>query len=281
MTVDYPNIVPENNLRLPDALAVRHGPAPLLSRFILEADKAAREVGIHLRLRTDFDALNALNRAQVALGNWFPLIDTFKPERSGISAANGFWLSGENDDGEIVCTSAARIYNWPDTNLEEQAVAMWYGRDEGQPVVVSTGVAKTISGVVQNMGSAWVRPDYRSRGLSHLLPRISRAYGVSRWPVDWVIAYVRKQHVDNGTAFGYGAAHFSHGIEYPREPYGAMTLCYTSTEEAYDDLDNYLTTELFNWGVKFAARSGTSLAAAQEVMSNFPEGMRQGSSRRS
>ena len=30
MTLIYPNIVPENNLRLPDALTVKHGPARLL-----------------------------------------------------------------------------------------------------------------------------------------------------------------------------------------------------------------------------------------------------------
>ena len=39
MTLVYPNIVPENNLRLPDALTVKHGPARLLSRFVLEGDK--------------------------------------------------------------------------------------------------------------------------------------------------------------------------------------------------------------------------------------------------
>ena len=27
MTLIYPNIVPENNLRLPDALTIKHGPA--------------------------------------------------------------------------------------------------------------------------------------------------------------------------------------------------------------------------------------------------------------
>ena len=51
MTLIYPNIVPENNLRLPDALTVKYGPAPLLSRFVLEGDKAAREKGVRLRLR--------------------------------------------------------------------------------------------------------------------------------------------------------------------------------------------------------------------------------------
>ena len=44
MTLIYPNIVPENNLRLPDALTIKHDPARLLSRFVLEGDKAARWV---------------------------------------------------------------------------------------------------------------------------------------------------------------------------------------------------------------------------------------------
>ena len=51
MTLIYPNIVPENNLRLPDALTVKHGPARLLSRFVLEGDVAARQMGLRLRLR--------------------------------------------------------------------------------------------------------------------------------------------------------------------------------------------------------------------------------------
>ena len=48
MTLIYPNIVPENNLRLPDALTIKHGPARLLSRFVLEGDKAARQMGLRL-----------------------------------------------------------------------------------------------------------------------------------------------------------------------------------------------------------------------------------------
>ena len=46
MTLIYPNIVPKNNLRLPDALTIKHGPARLLSRFVLEGDKAARQMGL-------------------------------------------------------------------------------------------------------------------------------------------------------------------------------------------------------------------------------------------
>ena len=57
MTKNYPNIVPENNLRLPDTLTIKHGPARLLSTFVLEGDKAARRVGVRLRLRHDFGEL--------------------------------------------------------------------------------------------------------------------------------------------------------------------------------------------------------------------------------
>ena len=61
MNVAPASIVPENNLRLPDALTIKHGPARLLSRFVLEGDKAARRMGLKLRLRHDFDELVYLN----------------------------------------------------------------------------------------------------------------------------------------------------------------------------------------------------------------------------
>ncbi len=281
MSLNYPNTVPVDNLRLPDALTVEHGPAALLSRFVLEADKVARAAGIYLRLRHDFDQLSALNAEQTRLGNWYPLIDTFNPKKSDVSAENAFWISGENERGEIVCTNAGRIYYWPDTNLEEQAVAMMYGRDEGQPVIITAEAAKSISGVVQAMGATWVRPDYRRRQLSHLLPRVGKAYGLSRWPVDWVIAYVTVAHVKNGLAFGYGARHFSHSVTYPGLHLGEMVLAYTSRDEVYEDLDGFLATELSDAsGTKFAA-AGVATFLAQEVMNTSPDGVRQGSSNRS
>jgi len=281
MALDYPNLVPENNLRLPDALTIRHGPAALLSRFVLEADKVARTAGIHLRLRNDFEVLAALNEEQVARGNWYPLVNMFDPRRTDITPANGFWLSGENEQGEIVCTNAARIYYWPDTTLEEQAVAMLYGRDEGQPCIITAEAAKTISGVVQCNGVTWVHPDCRGRGLSHVLPRVSRAYGLSRWPIDWVIAYVTMAHFQNGIALGYGVRHFSSSVVYPETHFGELVLAYTTSDEVCDDLDAYLSSELSDLsGAKFAPRSESTFLA-QEVTKTSPEGVRHGSSRRS
>jgi hypothetical protein len=282
MSLAYPNIVPENNLRLPDALTIKHGPAPLLARFILEADKAARAAGIHLRLRNDFDTLDALNQKEVARGAWYPLVDMFNPQRSDVSPENAFWLSGENERGEIVCTNAARIFFWPDSTLADQVFGMFYARDEGQPCVVTAEAARTISGVVQVHGATWVRPDYRSRGLSHLLPRVCRAYGPSRWPIDWVMALIRMTHYQSGVAFGYGARHFSASVTFPELHHlGEMVVAYSARDEVYDDLRSYLATDLPALPARNSGERSVPGFLAQEVINTSPEGPRQGSSKRS
>src|SRR5215467_5295151 len=73
MTRNYPNLTPPNDLRLPDALTIKHGPRDLLARFVLEGDKLARSMGIRLRLRHDFENFQKLNDFEVVRGNWYPL----------------------------------------------------------------------------------------------------------------------------------------------------------------------------------------------------------------
>ncbi len=161
MSLTYPNIVPENNLRLPDALTIKHGPAELLARFVLEGDKEARRVGLRLRLRHDFDNLRRLNEYEVGRGNWFRLVNLFNPEYCDLTPENSYWLSGENEDGEIVATVAWRIFFWPDTNLLQEGRFLFYGRGKGRPCEFSpeaARVAAMVSGVVSFAGSLWVRP---------------------------------------------------------------------------------------------------------------------------
>lgn len=246
MSLIYPNIVPENNLRLPDALTVKHGPAPLLAKFVIEGDKAARRIGLRLRLRHDFDELVYLNRQEIARGNWFRLINMFNPAFSDVSPENAFWVSGETEEGEIAVTWAGRVYYWPDTNLAEQARAMFYGRDEGQPCKVTAAAAPSITGVVLSAGSVWVRPQFRGRQLSRLFPRIGRAYACSRWPIDWTISYVAPILVEKGVAAGYGQKNFSHSIFYPGSPWGDLevVVAYTPAAEIYGDLESFMAAEL-------------------------------------
>jgi hypothetical protein len=234
----YPNIVPENNLRLPDALTIKHGPAPLLAKFVLEGDKAAREVGVRLRLRNDFAELLYVNKHTAVRQNWYPLLDIFNPEYSDLVPENSYWISGEDEHGEIILTQAGRVYYWPDTTLEQEARLMFHGgRERGQRCVVTAADAKLITGVVFYGGAGWVRPEFRGRRLMRLVPRLGRAYALARWPVDWGISFVLPNLVDNGVAAGYGYQRASYSIYFPGSVVGDVdvVLVSLSVSEAYAD----------------------------------------------
>jgi hypothetical protein len=238
MTSIYPNIVPENNLRLPDALTVKHGPAPLLAKFVLEGDKAVREMGVRLRLRHDFGDLVYVNKHENVRRSWYRLVDVFNPEYSDLSPENSYWISGEDKHGEIVLTQAGRLYHWPETNLEQEARLMFYGgRDQGQRCEVTAPAAKSITGVVFFGGSGWVRPDFRGKQLMRLVPRLGRAYAIARWPVDWGISFVNPMLVEKGVAAGYGYKNASYSIFYPECPLGdlELVLVTVAVSEAYAD----------------------------------------------
>ena len=279
MALVYPNIVPANNLRLPDALTVRHGSGPLIGRFVIDGDRAARDAGIHLRLRTDIEGLLEFNRRATAEGIWYPLLGTFNPEGTDINEKNGFWIAGENDDGEIICTSAGRIYNFTDT-LAPHVAEVFFGRDTGQPREVTAAAAKLITGVSLKAGATWVHPRYRKRELPQILSRMARAYAMSRWPLDWTFAYIPRVVIEKGVAAAYGAKHVSYSIFFPGSRFGEIGLSYTSAREIYDDLGNFLTDELSDPGSgKFSdGSSGTSLT---QELTRVPSRVRQGSSNRS
>jgi GNAT superfamily N-acetyltransferase len=282
MPLDFPNIVPENNLRLPDALTIKHGPARLLARFVLEGDKKARGMGLELRLRTDFDELLYLNRQETVRGNWYRLLNPFNPEYVDLTPENAFWIAGYDEHGEIVTTYALHIYDWRDTNLKEQAYAMFYGREQGAPgCTVTAEAAEAITGIVGKGGAAWVRPDWRGKQVSHLMPRMSKAYASARWPIDWVIGYVKPPLVRKGIAAGYGSKHTSYSIFYPQSAWGDLevALIYTSVEEIYEDLTDYLTSELMD-APEFND-SDLRRVLEQSVMNTSSEVVFQGSNTRS
>jgi GNAT superfamily N-acetyltransferase len=274
-----PPILPDN-IRLPDALTVRHGSGPRIGRIVLEGDRAARDAGIRLHFRTDWSALVALNAREVARGNWRELMGTFNPAVTDLSRDNAFWIAGENGDGEIVTTSAGRLYQWPDTTLADHAVEVFFGRDAGQQCVLTAPAAQLIGGAVFTAGTTWVRPDYRGRELSQLMSRLARALAMARWPLDWTMAFIQRPMAEGGVASGYGSRHLSYSVFFPETPYGEIAISYTSGDEIYDDFGSFLGGSSLASGRKFLPRSpGTSLT--HEVMKTSPEGARQGSSNRS
>lgn len=280
MSLVYPNLVPQNNLRLPDALTIQHGPADLLARFVLACDVYARRAGLRLRLSYDFDELVYLNKHYVAEGNWYPLLRSFNPEYTDLSPDTDYWIAGEDEHGEVVTARAANIYYWPDTSLREQARLPFYGRDGGQPCIVTAEAADMISGVVWNGGAAWVRPDFRGKKLSGVLSRVTKAYAAARWPLDWLIGFMQPHTVSRGYVSVFGARHVSDSIFYPKSPWGdplKVAVLYTAVDEAYADFAEFLATELSVVKDEVSALSlETSLV--QEVTNTSPEAVFHGRS---
>jgi GNAT superfamily N-acetyltransferase len=284
MNLIYPNIVPEDNLRLPAALTVKYGPARLLSTFVLEGDKAARRMGLRLRLRNDFGELLYFNKERIAHGDWYRLANMFHPEYSDLVPENSYWISGEDEHGEIVVTQAGRVYYWPDTTLAEEARQMFYaGREDGQRCIVTAADAKKITGVVFYGGSVWVRPDFRGRQLSQLLPRLGRAYAVARWPVDWGISLVAPVLVEKNVAAGYGYKRVSYSVSYPGSPWGDIdfALVSLSTAEAYDDFARVLIGRLCGMAEGESVDDGPTSVWDDNVTSISLEGVLHGSNSRS
>ena len=276
----YPNIIPENNQRLPDALTIKHGPARLLAQTVIEGDRLARRMGVRLRLRHDFDELVYLNRQQVAAGKWLTIPDAYNPECADLNSENAFWISGENDRGEIILTDARRIYSWTGTSLAEQIRTAWYGRDLGQPCIVTAEAAKMITGVVVCAGAAWVRPDFRGQHFSHLMPRIAKAYACARWPIEWAIGFISKWNVEKGLANNYGQQNLSYSITYPGSAWGEVVLAYTPVADVYEDLANFVSAKLSRADTVSAATLA-SISLAHEVTRTSSDGVFQGSSSRS
>jgi len=281
MTRPQPGIIPaSSNLRLPDALIIKHGPAPLLARFVLAADKAARRRGILLRVRYDFEELVNINKFYVAQGLWYPLLDAFDPRRADLTPENAYWISGENEAGEVVATNVCRVLDWTDTNLAEQACSLWYGRDEGQRCIITAEAGQLITGVVAWGGAAWVRHDFRGKQLSYLTGRTHKAYACARWPIDWSFCYIGIDNVKRGLASTWGHSHLSHSILYPDSPHGEQVVAYSSSAEFCDDIAGFmergdvLEPEDFDWPV-------VPIGLEHIVTKTSPEGVVQGSISRS
>jgi hypothetical protein len=240
MPLDSPPLAITNNLRLPDALIVRHGPGPLLARFVLAADKAARRKGITLRVRHDFEELVDVNQFYVGRQLWYPLLDAFNPRHAELNADNAFWISGENEHGEIVMTNACRVLDWTGSTLAEQARALWYGRDEGQRCEITADAAWEIGGMVAWGGAAWIRPDQRGKQLSYISGRTHKAYACARWPIDWSFCYIGVANATRGLADTWGHKHLSHSILYPDSAHGEQVVAYSSSSDFYSDIAAFM-----------------------------------------
>jgi hypothetical protein len=229
--------------RLPAHIRIKYGPVGLLGRFFLWADTAARDRGVTLSFGSLQDLIEA-NRANS--DSWRPLVPVFDEALGGITPESGFVLIGRDEGGQVVATHAARIYDWSETSLEDEAASlrMFYADPDaafarGDRCEITAPVARKITGRVVFSGAAWYRPDFRGKDLATILPRISRAYAFTRWNTDFTIGMMDDAVVAGGMAERVGHINVEHScIELVASPLGEMrcALAWMQPDELLADL---------------------------------------------
>ena len=209
-------------LPLLDGITVRHGPTRDLARFFLLADAAAREIGVTLRLHGTLHGIIEANEA--FSDSWAPLLPTLDPRLSDMSWENSFWISGHDSKGRLVATQAARFLDFAGSHLDEELRSMrllyadpspaW---NKGARISVEGDAAiaaARIGGRTTYSGGGWYHPDFRGRGLSSILPRISRSLALTRWDTAYTISLVEPILTTKGVPGRYGYSRVETGIAF-------------------------------------------------------------------
>jgi GNAT superfamily N-acetyltransferase len=180
--------------RLPDQITLLHGPHDILGRYFLLADQAARDMGVRLRLRADFDALVDLNERN--RDSWPALVPIYDPRHSNLRLDNAFWIEGVDEAGDTVIAHAARLFEWRQTTIEAELRSLRVFYEDpaphlaaGERVEIDDSRPIPVRGPAMWCGALWVRPDYRRHGLTRIIPRVTHAYAHTRWDAGftWIL----------------------------------------------------------------------------------------------
>lgn len=176
---------------------VRYGPPEVLGLFFLFADSILKELGIRLYV----SSLAELAEVQSAQSSSWPLFaPMLDPRLGGIDAEMSYGFIGVDRSGRIACSQGGRVYSSTSRSLAEMIddQSFFYGEgrrgEDTQPKCSCTApVASRVIGTFTYSGALWVHPDHRGHQLAALLPRLSRAYALTRWNSEFTIAVVSDQ----------------------------------------------------------------------------------------
>jgi hypothetical protein len=234
--------------RLPDQVTVKFGPPDILARAFLRLDFAVRELGVYLSISRDMGELAEVNHENRCDSP--ALLPMFDATLGGITKDNAFWIRGVNDHGEVVLTSAARLYHWHDTTLADELESLRFFYPEpaaqaraGERCQVASDAALKISGRVSYGGAIWVRSDFRGLGLAHTVPRLARAYALTQWYPDFALGMVQTRSVTGQKAAQtYGWPHIGGTFEWTGSHVAAnlgVAIGWFTRDEVAGDLASY------------------------------------------
>jgi hypothetical protein len=198
---------PTISVAIANGLRAEH--SEFVSQYIALAENAARTAGVQLRICRDFQRLISLNEQHG--DSWPPLLPIFNPSYCTRLEENAFWIEGVNENGDTVVTSAGRRYRSGHCSLasELQSLRIFYDNPEeyvavGGRVDVSAPSASRIFGDTLFSGALWVRPDYRQRGFTKIVPRLMRSCALVQWntPMFWMMITPELDRLGATRAYG-------------------------------------------------------------------------------
>jgi hypothetical protein len=223
-------------------IVIECGPIDVLGRYFMHADLETRRRGVALEFCTPAD-LVAANEANPK--SWRKLVPMFNPRYGVINGENSFSIIGRDSAGEVVTANSIIKYDWPNTDFVEEAssLRLFYAdpehmKQDGERCIVTSERARCITGQAAFSGAAWVRPDYRGRGLSEYLPRFIKAYAAARWDLDCIFGMMAEDVEKCGHAPRFGYDNIDWEARWVNSVMGThrMAILWTDVDYLADDL---------------------------------------------
>jgi hypothetical protein len=222
--------IASNGVSLLARLVINHGPADLLARFFRHADTAAQALGVTLSF-ADMGELIKVNEQNRA--SWLPLFPSYDVRCNTIGPDDAFCIVGRDEGGNVVATHAGRLFNLKLTNFHDlaQSLHLMYEHPDrskrpGETCAVTAKAARSICGSVVFSGAAWYHPSYRGKGLSRIVPILSRAYAFTRWNMDYLVAMMSEAVVRGGMTERTGYTNIDWDIRVSNSPLGDVRFAF-------------------------------------------------------
>lgn len=141
---------------------------------------------------------------------------TFDGRVNRLSPGNSFWLD-VRAGSSTVAIIASRLFVTDDYLELKRSLRLWHDTPpagDGPLQLTLPADFPTIRGNVGHEGGLWVHPDHRKRGLSVILPHLTRALAFRQWDVDWQTGLTMRGVGESGIAsWAYGFPHVVQCVE--------------------------------------------------------------------
>jgi hypothetical protein len=219
-----------------EALSPVHGPLHLIGRFFLALEVELRTHGVQLHVASPASLLQA-NRDNRR--TWLPLVPMFDETYHSFDDSNFVAILGINAAGDVVTANAIRLYDWRNMDLAHAARTlrlMYEDPKNAQPEEacrIPIASAHRITGKVAFSGAAWVRDDYRNRGLGSLLPYSMKLLGFTLWRPDVTFGLMHLKVHLAGFAPRFGFTHAQPGVMWVKGIHGdaPMSLAWVQNDD--------------------------------------------------